>query len=151
MKESAPEALLTQNFWKALLYVLSGIVIGGVLLMTALLLGAADPPTDHLIDLERYTSGVAAPPFTIVTRANGFLLTCSDGTALTFQVRRDGYFSVSTAETLDWQAFPHIGRENNRLYFHLDVSGSAAFRINQEVAWSGRVSAESCRYERMSQ
>lgn len=57
----------------------------------------------------------------------------------TFLVRDDGYVSVAEAQMYDWREFIHIRDDVNELYLHFNEIGNAQFRVNGEIAWSGRL------------
>jgi hypothetical protein len=55
----------------------------------------------------------------------------------TFRLRADGYWSMLLNG--GWQQFIHIQPGENMLYLHIDPQGNAAFRINDEIAWTGNI------------
>lgn len=56
-----------------------------------------------------------------------------------FLVRDDGYFSVSNEDAPDWTSFIHIQPDTNHLYLHINELETVTFRINGEIAWTGRI------------
>lgn len=141
---------VTPRFWKLLLITLTTMLVIGLSLVAILLRGAADPPRDNLTVLEFTAAGSTRAPFTLETTASGFSLMCDQSAPIFFQIRRDGYFSV-TASLPDWVPFVHISRESNRLYLHVDESGHMTFRINEEIAWQGNLETVNpvCSFQRL--
>jgi hypothetical protein len=144
---------------------LLSIGVGAVLLLAA---GAADPP--HAGPLrwqaaspEGWDEDAAAPglsfleapfvppdlPFTVEIGAYagasgaiwGIWLGAAD-TVWHALIHTDGSLSLSSDDRPHWFEFMHIlPTAPNRLYLHLDSDGSAALRINDELAWTGMLPA----------
>jgi hypothetical protein len=132
-------------------------LLAGTALIALLASGYADPPRAArlAIDLSS-TDGLATNngrtligslravsfPITIEVTASsnsasaawGLWVYAEDGRHF-YQIRGDGYWSM--AENGGWQPFIHIAPEENTLYLHIESSGSATFRINDEIAWQG--------------
>ncbi len=140
---------VTPRVWNLLLIMLTAVLAIGLALVAVLARGAADPPRDSLIVLELTPEGTASAPFTVETTADEFTLMCGDSPSLLFQVRRDGYFSVSDGDPL-WAGFHHIRRDQNTLYLHVNGDGALTFRINAEIAWTSTLDATQCAFSRMN-
>lgn len=143
--------------WRLSLAALLLTLIGGAAPVALLASGCADPPRAPrlIIDLSS-TEGLATTdgrtlvgslravsfPITIeVTAASdaasaawGLWLYAEDGRHV-FRVWGDGYWSM--AQDGGWQPFIHIMPGENALYLHIEPNGSATFRINDEIAWTG--------------
>lgn len=141
---------VTPRFWKLLLITLITMLVIGLSLVAVLLRGAADPPRNNLTVLEFTPAGSTHAPFTLETTARGFSLMCDQSEPIFFEIRRDGYFSV-TAFAPDWIPFLHISRESNWLYLHVNESGHMTFRINEEIAWQGNLGMmnPACAFQRL--
>lgn len=113
-----------------MLRLLAGVVLaGGALVMIALLMGAADPASEHAIIVEFRSLGTQ-------DSAAGFRIETDNG-AYTILVTRDGYLSIS-AQDPDWRAFPHIAVQRNRLLLDPGEGERATvLYINGERAWQG--------------
>ncbi|MDX2160187.1 MAG: hypothetical protein SF162_02570 [bacterium] len=142
-------SLVGVRAWYTALYSLIGVIGMGLLLAALLYRGLADPPRPNWIDMRIFPTGTVMRPFTLETGAAGIELTCGSASPLTFQVRRDGYFSASDGEPA-WQGFLHTTRERNLLVLYSDEAGQLTFRINHEVAWQGTIVERACTYRSMS-
>jgi hypothetical protein len=86
-----------------------------------------------------------SPPFTIEIEAN-VLNTDSSAWGLWIETRQGdclflvGYGDyVNTGAALDWRNFIHVRPQINHLYLNVETNGMTTFRVNHEVAWSGRL------------
>jgi hypothetical protein len=156
--------------WRLALLMLIFTLIGGAVLVTLLALGLGDPPsagelawqtkTDQ--DWQRHrdfgeTVLTIAPvrlpeaPFTLELQASNHGVSDSawgmwiETTAgiWTMLVSNEGYMSVSNDEQPHWAGFIHIRSETNKVYLHVEGDHMATVRINDEIAWRGRLATES--------
>lgn len=137
--------------WVALLMALSG----GALLALALAAGAADPPlagprTLVTARFERGEYELPAPPYTL--EVEGIFPAAAPLEAhlrLDFFnpgeppqhsliVYSDGYFAL-LPYVPDPVSFIHVRRERNRVYLYVEPDGAATLRLNQEIAWQGKL------------
>ena len=154
--------------WRLALSILALTLIAGVALPILLALGLtdlirapqliwqADGASNWALvqsagefDLYRAPIPLPQPPFTLELSAGnqgqpssawGLWLEI-DGGIQTFVVSSEGYISISNDEMARWAEFFHVHPTANKLYLHIEADHSAAFRINDEIAWTGRVNA----------
>lgn len=156
--------------WRITLLISLMLFIGGFTLSILLALGLADPPragtlqwrvespvdwTETQTQSEDWTFSPAPvqlpTAFTLELTATNHGASNSawgiqvfDAKATqTILIDNQGYFSVSSnAEQPYWRAFIHIRpAAANKLYLHVEPDQQATLRINDEVAWEGRIKA----------
>jgi hypothetical protein len=153
-----------QQKWRLALWVLGSVIIGGIILVIVLALGAANPPragailweTDsasnwplferkETVNLFRAPTPLPTPPFTLELSARnsgdaasawGIWIGNSD-TVHMIVVSREGYMSVSDDEALHWAEFMHIRSDLNKIYLDVTTDLNATLRINDEITWTG--------------
>jgi hypothetical protein len=152
--ESSTDALPAR--WRLALLAFAVLLVGGVALVVALALGAADPPCMRVaaIDVETagwsdsvrdgdstyYTSDdvLPTPPFTIAVNGRSSAVATwgiwldTQGKRFAALITRDGYLSTDSGVT--WREFPHIRRDDNTLCVHV-ADGEMTLYVNNEVAW----------------
>ena len=163
---SPSTTLATSKRWRIVLLALALIVIGGVALAIALLLGVSNPPhASHLkiissADLEQLFGTnyyLAADlrseslPITFEVEArvkdsdSWGLLLATGATLSMFYIRNDGYFRT---QSTDWQSLNYIHSGFNKLELNISSDNWQAdfpsdyhvtFRINDESAWRGAI------------
>lgn len=156
------------NLWLFMWLMTIFVMLGGVILISLLSLGIANPPRAGSLywraesvddwqlwqeagDFELLSAPTSIPmtPFTLeLTADNSGTADSAWGIALqtsnelwTLLVSREGYFSISTDDRAHWAEFLHIRRTgSNKLYINVDEHGAATVRINDEIAWKGALS-----------
>ncbi len=156
--------------WRAVISIVALLCLAAVLLVTALMLGAANPPQARTLILDVTPStelpcapltsnscvvslgNLPAPPFTIEAAArndgvstSGWGLWLGQREAPTdaslFLIDNDGYI-VTNSTSDDWRQFIHARPRENVLTLHVTESATATLRINEEVAWQGTLSVD---------
>lgn len=143
--------------WRMTLAAFALVSIGGLILMTMLALGMADPPRTGSLQWraqapDQIPASLALPlAFTLEAGATNTgpadsawgLQLANAQEVLVILIDNQGYFSVSADNRPHWAEFPHIRPfAGNQLDLHVESNGAATLRINHEIAWQGTVQAQ---------